>query len=744
MAPEPQAPSEADESALATTTLPHRERTKSDFDKILLEQYVNRDLLHSAAIFEDQQKREILYKHMTAEVEDYKKVRTDYRHFFPASRLYGQGYNGYGNGHTDQAFRIIYPGQKPRLGHKKTPRLHVKRKEMNQQSEQVEELVPIRLDVDWDKIKLRDTFTWNLHDRVVLPQLFASQLIEDLGLAPEAVHPVLEQVQNQLKDQLNDFYPPVYIEEDALDPELPYSAYKNDEMRILIKLNITIGPTTLEDKFEWEINNPLNSPEEFAQSMARELSLAGEFTTAIAHCIREQSQLFIRSLYVVGHPFDGRPLEDADLVAAFLPSPLSSVFRPQQQAKEYQPYIYEMSEADLERSEVIYSREQRRQKRSVNRRGGPTLPDLKDRQRTVRTLVVSSVLPGAAETIEESRIYKRVGGARGKRPGMRDGDLSESDDSDDSQPDSPAMSNLQSNITARQREMAERNRRGAATVAQQRMVQIGRSETPEATILHHHETRTSARRFGRDAREESADNPSLIVKLKIGREKFRKLVRDLKSGNRPSNLQQTPSYTRESRAQSGFGTPVPGSMGPPSTPGVQHQQLAAPSTTPVPPGQIGGIDAPPPPPQGQPPHQPVSYKYYKKNTDRFIEYDISDADADCESDADAEDLHAVSDGSSVDAIPPSLIIKLPVGKKKTIPPSLIVKLQVGKKKVSSTHTDAGANRFTAHLNEDADSSSGLSDMDSNHFLDSMGVDANSFSASLDADGIAHYPMGIPM
>jgi hypothetical protein len=185
-------------------------------------------------------------------------------------------------------------------------------------------------------------------------------------------------------------------------------------------------------------------------------------------------------------------------------------------------------------------------------------------------------------------------------------------------------------------------------------------------------------------------------------------------------------------------------MGPPSTPGVQHQQLAAPSTTPVPPGQIGGIDAPPPPPQGQPPHQPVSYKYYKKNTDRFIEYDISDADADCESDADAEDLHAVSDGSSVDAIPPSLIIKLPVGKKKTIPPSLIVKLQVGKKKVSSTHTDAGANRFTAHLNEDADSSSGLSDMDSNHFLDSMGVDANSFSASLDADGIAHYPMGIPM
>jgi SWI/SNF-related matrix-associated actin-dependent regulator of chromatin subfamily B member 1 len=598
MALDQQASSEADDTVPPSSVLTHRQRTKSDFNKILLEQYVNRDLLHTSAILDDQTRRGETYMHMRNEVEDYRKVRTDYRQFFPPSRLYGQGYNGYGNGHTDGMVRLIYPGAKPRLGHRKTTRLRIKRKEMLQQAEQVEELVPVRLDVDWDKIKLRDTFTWNLHDRTVPPDLFAAQLVEDLGLALPAAHPVLEQVQQQLHEQLGDFYPQVYIEEDALDPELPYSAYKNDEMRILIKLNITIGPHTLEDKFEWEINNPLNSPEEFAQSMARELSLSGEFTTAIAHCIREQSQLFIRSLYVVGHPFDGRPLEDADLVSSFLPSPLPSVFRPQQQAREYAPYLYEMSEADLERSEVIYSREQRRQKRSVNRRGGPTLPDLKDRQRTVRTLVVSSVLPGAAETIEDSRIYKRVGGAsgRGKRAGLRDGDLSESSESEESAPESPAMSNLLSG-TARTRGM-----RGAATAAQQRMANIGRSETPESTILHHHETRTSARRFGRDAREESLETSSLVVKLKIGKEKLRKLIRDLKSGNRLSNLQQTPSYNR---SQSGLGTPAQGAMGPPSTPGVQNQQ-ATPSATPATQGQIGGVDAPPPPLPGQPSQTHVS------------------------------------------------------------------------------------------------------------------------------------------
>jgi SWI/SNF-related matrix-associated actin-dependent regulator of chromatin subfamily B protein 1 len=596
MAPEPQRASSDVEAATESPALTHRQRTKSDLDKILLERYVNRELVQSSAIMDEQLNRGKTYRRILDATEDYRKVRQEYRQWFPPSRLYGQGFSGYGNGHTDGPSRVLYPTSKPRLGHKKTPRLRIKRKDWVQQADLVEELVPIRLDVDWDKIKLRDTFTWNLHDRVVHPDLFANQLLEDLGLALPAANPVLDQVQQQMKDQLNDFFPHVYIEEEALDPELPYSAYKNEEMRINIRLNITIGPHTLEDKFEWEINNPLNSPEEFAQSMSRELSLSGEFTTAIAHSIREQSQLFTRTLYIMGHPFDGRPPSDGELMAAFLPSPLPSVFRPQQQAKEYAPFLYELSDADLERSEVIYSREQRRQKRSVNRRGGPTLPDLKDRQRTVRTMIVSSVLPGAAETIEDSRLYKRVGGPGGrKRPGQRDGDLSESSDSEDSTPESPAMSNLQAG-TARTRGM-----RGAATAAQQRMANLGRSETPEATILHHHETRTSARRFGRDAREESVDPPKLVVTLKVGKEKLRKWTRDQKSGNRPANVTSTPSFNR---ASSAVGTPAPGSMGPPSTPGIQNQTLQ-PSTTPAPQGQIGRVDAPPPPPPGQPAHVPV-------------------------------------------------------------------------------------------------------------------------------------------
>ncbi|KAI0202171.1 hypothetical protein F4808DRAFT_422215 [Astrocystis sublimbata] len=577
-------------------------RDKAAFERLMIDRTINRDHINAAAIIETQRK---INKHNTtayAKIGDYKLLRHGYSQWFPPSKLYGEGYSGYGNGRTEtgQSSGILYSHLKPRPGKRITPPLKWKRKDMDQQAEQHEELVPVRLDVDYDKIKLRDTFTWNLHERIVHPELFAMQLIEDMGLKAPISQPIIEEVHKQLHEQLNDFYPFVFSDEDALDPELPYSAWKNDEMRVLVKLNITIGQHTLVDQFEWEINNPLNSPEEFAASMSKDLALSGEFTTAIAHCIREQTHLFTRSLYSVGHPFDGRPVEDPDLVAAFLPSPLPTVFRPQQQAKDYSPYLYELNEADLERNELVFSREQRRQKRSINRRGGPTLPDLKERQRTIRTLVVSSTLPGAALDVEDSRLYKRVAGAPGtgrrRGQGGRDGDLSDSDESDDSSPESPAPSAMAG--TARTRGM-----RGAASAAQQRMANIGRSETPEATI-HHHETRTS-RRSGREVTREATEEPQrYMVTLKIAKDKLRRLLRDLKLRQRTPAGSMTPSQSH-SRGPNAASS---NSMPPPSTPNAASTVPPRAPSHGMPAGQLGRVEAPalqPGEPQPPPPLPPA-------------------------------------------------------------------------------------------------------------------------------------------
>ncbi|TQN73092.1 SWI/SNF chromatin-remodeling complex subunit snf5 [Colletotrichum shisoi] len=586
----------------AAKALPVRDR--DSFSKLQVERYVTRDWHHSVAMKDAQERFEKDMQQTRDKIDDYNIIKTQ-RAYFPPSKLYGEGYRGYGNGYTDIDPRmrapfpaqVIYPSQKLRPGKRQSHPLRWKKKELKKQAEQHEELVPIRIDVDWEKIKLRDTFTWNLHDRIIPAELFAQHLVEDLGVPLDAQHkPVLDQVILQIRDQLNDFYPLVFSEEDALDPELPYSAYKNDEMRVLIKLNVTIGGVTLVDQFEWDINNPLNSPEEFAASMTRDMSLSGEFTTAIAHSIREQCQLFTRSLYSVGHPFDGRPVEDPDLVAAFLPSPLLSVFRPQQQAKEYAPYLYELSDADLERNEVIFSRELRRQKRSINRRGGPQLPDLKERQRTIRTLLVSSVLPGAATNIEESTLYKRVAGAptTRKRPGARDGEVSDSDDSEDSGPDSPGVSQLGGG-TARTRGL-----RGAASAAQQRITNLGRSETPEASIVHHHETRRNAGRSMRDTRDETEEPTQLIVTLKVGKDKLRRLLQNPRARFTPSGS-QTPSTPAHARIPSAAAAAAAASsMPPPSTPASNSQALPTTLGTPLPQGQIDRQPAPPPV-AGQPP-----------------------------------------------------------------------------------------------------------------------------------------------
>lgn len=556
-------------SRLSTQGIRDNPDVMSSTKTLLMEQYTTRDQVHIAAIIDDVERNKALLQNMTEELKYLSEVRRTRQTEIARNRQLPPSVIG---STMELGPRILYPMQRKRPGNRKTKELHVPKKDRVKQSDQIEELVPIRLDLEFEKLRLRDTFTWSAHDRTLPVDLFAEGLIEDFRVPPEAVVPLTQQVCQAVQEQLADYYPHPFIEEEPLDPHLPYFAYKNDELRMLIKLNITLGNHTLVDQFDWDVNNPVNSPEQFARQMGHDLSLSGEFVTAIAHSIREQAQLLTRGLYITQHPFDGRPVEDAYMKEALLPSPIPSVFRPFQAAKDFTPYFYELSDADLERTDVVFQREQRQQKRSVNRRGGPTLPDLKDRLKTWRTMVVSTVVPGAAETSETSgmvKVKRSSGRGAPRRSGIRGerGEDSDVSESEDSEPDSPPQSTLANLGTTRTRGI-----RGAATAAQaaMRAATMARSQTPE--VSHQQQRRLDG------PREDSAAEPtSLILRLKLPPEKFRQWLRDRKArmtaGGGYFNAAMAAGLNPGQQHQQLYGNMAP----PPSTPGMMQRQLPGPS-----------------------------------------------------------------------------------------------------------------------------------------------------------------------
>ncbi|EJD32617.1 SNF5-domain-containing protein [Auricularia subglabra TFB-10046 SS5] len=139
----------------------------------------------------------------------------------------------------------------------------------------------------------------------------------------------------------------------------------------------------LKDQFEWDIVNSSNSPEHFAEVYCSDLGLGGEFKTAVAHCIREQSQVHMKSLFVVGHPMDGTPILEEEVKQTFLP-PIDIAARSFEQTSTFTPIIDYLSDGEIERTEKEREKELKRKRRQTKGKRGIALPD-RDPVRTHRT-----------------------------------------------------------------------------------------------------------------------------------------------------------------------------------------------------------------------------------------------------------------------------------------------------------------------------------------------------------------------
>jgi len=194
-----------------------------------------------------------------------------------------------------------------------------------------EELVPIRLDMDIGDVKLRDTCVWNKNESLITPEQFAEILCDDLDLNPMSFIPAIA---NSIRHQCDQ-----HLDEKEFT-EL-------QDTRIIIKLNIHIGNMSLCDQFEWDLSDPANSPEDFANCLCRELGLGGEFVTAVAYSIRGQ---------IFWH----------QQTYAFTESPLPCVdipFRTQSEAEQWTPTLELLTDGELEKKMRNNDRNTRRMRR---------------------------------------------------------------------------------------------------------------------------------------------------------------------------------------------------------------------------------------------------------------------------------------------------------------------------------------------------------------------------------------------
>lgn len=347
-----------------------------------------------------------------------------------SNSIWGEGYLGYGNGVTNSSTQVVLPLQNKCF--LKPGQLAVSDAEMNKNvlkniaSNSTRQLVPIRLEFDQerDRFKLRDTFLWDLNDKTYPIEVFLRNLVDDYSFISEVnFQTILLSVNEQIKEYRSK----------------PTNAV--GEIRIPIKIDLLISNTQYTDQFEWDIlSDKENDPEEFATILCDEMSLPGEFATAIAFSIREQSQMYYKALSLVGYSFDGSYIREDEIKSHMAP-PLRihnaelgqdedfiTTLRTPTLLAEYSPAINRITQLEIEKIERELERDSRRRRRHNNegafsynengpnlfgslgrgtasRRTAPhssrgvktTIPDLSDVPKTFRTPLPSSVLPGGID-----------------------------------------------------------------------------------------------------------------------------------------------------------------------------------------------------------------------------------------------------------------------------------------------------------------------------------------------------------
>jgi len=212
---------------------------------------------------------------------------------------------------------------------------------IHENSAQPEVLVPIRLDMDIEGQKLRDTFLWNKNENLLTAEQFAEVLCDDLDLNPlNFVPAIAAAIQQQVE---------------SFPSESDNILREQRDQRVVIKLNIHVGNISLVDQFEWDLSDENNNPEEFSRKLCADLGLGGEFVTAVLYSIRGQLAYHGKSYVFAENQMPA----------------VENAFRDQSEADIWSPFLETLTDAEMEKKIRDQDRNTRRMRRlAANTPGG--------------------------------------------------------------------------------------------------------------------------------------------------------------------------------------------------------------------------------------------------------------------------------------------------------------------------------------------------------------------------------------
>lgn len=230
-------------------------------------------------------------------------------------------------------------------------------------------LVPIKIDLEAEQYRIKDSFTWNMNECLISPHHFAKLLLEDLDIP---VEPYATQIMNMINQQIDDAtgvadiemepaagsvwasariggqegelsLPP--SERDQYDPAeeatkegRPWNwglertdeeqrrwrkrmasrleagqglGDFEDDLRVIVDYEVQILRHMLRDRLEWDLCSPL-TPESFARKLCDDLGLSGEAQVLIANSVREQLINHKRAALELGLVGSGRVLKEKE------------------------------------------------------------------------------------------------------------------------------------------------------------------------------------------------------------------------------------------------------------------------------------------------------------------------------------------------------------------------------------------------------------------------------------------------